>query len=66
MKHTMKLNSILFRKILNSKKDIELRLYDQKRQMIRVGDILNSKMESFYSREQIENFGVIGIVFELL
>ena len=40
MEHRMKLWNDYFLKIKYGKKDIELRLYDQKRQMIKVGDII--------------------------
>lgn len=38
MLHQMKLKEEPFRKIKEGKKDIELRLYDEKRQKIKVGD----------------------------
>ena len=40
MEHKMKLWNDYFSKIKYGKKDIELRLNDQKRQMIKVGDII--------------------------
>ncbi len=38
MIHEMKLNSEPFEKIKNGKKDIEVRLYDDKRKLIKIGD----------------------------
>ena len=38
MLHQMKLKEEPFRKIKDGRKDIELRLYDEKRQKIKVGD----------------------------
>lgn len=38
MKHFMKLNRIPFEMIASGKKTIELRLYDEKRQLIKPGD----------------------------
>lgn len=38
MKHTMRLNSRPFEMIKNGNKTIELRLYDEKRRAIRIGD----------------------------
>ena len=40
MEHRMKLWNDPFTKIKNNKKDIELRLNDYKRQMIKIGDII--------------------------
>ena len=40
MKHNMKLNEEPYTSILYGKKDIELRLNDEKRQKIQVGDII--------------------------
>ena len=40
MKHYMHLNPEPFEKIASGRKTIELRLYDEKRQQIKVGDIL--------------------------
>lgn len=38
MKHQFKLNNFPFEKIANGTKTIELRLYDEKRQKLNVGD----------------------------
>lgn len=38
MKHEMKLNDSPFNKIKNGTKRVELRLYDEKRQLLNVGD----------------------------
>ena len=40
MKHTMKLNNNPFRSIKNGTKNIELRLNDEKRQLLNIGDII--------------------------
>ena len=40
MKHTLHLKSSPFEKIQNKTKTIELRLYDEKRKQIQVGDII--------------------------
>lgn len=47
MTHNMKLNEIPFAKIKNKTKTIELRLYDEKRRKIKVGDSIcfNSKTD---------------------
>ncbi len=49
MTHTMKLNCAPFEKIRNGSKTIELRLYDEKRRKIKVGDkiIFKNKTSSF-------------------
>ena len=47
MLHTMKLKQEPFEKIRNGSKTIELRLYDEKRQQVQVGDFIEfSLMES--------------------
>ena len=40
MTHKMKLVDFAFKKIKNKEKDIELRLNDEKRQLIKEGDII--------------------------
>ena len=40
MKHTMKLNDDPFKKINNGTKTIELRLYDDKRKLLNINDII--------------------------
>lgn len=48
MKHQVKLNNSPFEKIANSTKTIELRLYDEKRQKLNVGDeIVFSNSEEY-------------------
>lgn len=106
MIHRMKLNDIPFAKIKNKTKTIELRLYDEKRRRLNIGDTicfksktetLNAKVKAihifcnfeelyaalpldkcgysadevanaspddmleYYTKEQIEKYGVIGI-----
>jgi len=43
--HTMKLQTIPFNKIKNGEKIIESRLYDEKRQKIRTGDVIKFQQE---------------------
>ena len=40
MKHSMKLLDIPYDKILSGKKSIEIRLFDEKRQKINIGDFI--------------------------
>lgn len=49
MKHKMKLNNVPYINIKNGTKDIELRLNDEKRQMLKVKDIIE-----FTNRETLE------------
>lgn len=110
MKHKMRLNEEPFEKIKKGTKTIELRLNDEKRSLLKIGDridfenrttlehlevkvvnllkypsfeelykhcdkesmgyekkeIANPKdMEQYYSKEEQEKYGVLGIVFEL-
>ena len=53
MKHEMRLNQNPFNKIKNGSKTIEIRLYDEKRRLIKVGDIIE-----FTSRETNEKLSV--------
>lgn len=111
MTHKMKLNEKPFEKIKNGSKIIELRLYDEKRRKIKVGDTIcfRSKkdkltatvkalyifknfeelyaalpldkcgysadelptaspddMLEYYTKEQIEKYGVVGIEIEVI
>ena len=111
MTHKMKLNEEPFEKIKNGSKTIELRLYDEKRRKIKVGDMIRfmSKTEKltatvksvhifknfeelyailpfdkcgyssdelptaspddmleYYTKEQIEKYGVVGIEIEVV
>ena len=110
MTHNMKLNDAPFEKIKNGTKTIELRLYDEKRRKIKIGDKICFKskegviteivkalhifesfeelyealpldkcgyaldelptaspddMLKYYSKEQIEKHGVVGIELEV-
>lgn len=60
MKHTMKLQPSSFEKIKDGGKIIEVRLYDEKRQEIKIGDIIEFKKEP----EQTETIKteVIGLL----
>lgn len=60
MKHTMKLQPFSFDKIKNGDKEIEVRLYDEKRQEIKIGDIIEFKKEP----DQIETITteVVGLL----
>ena len=40
MEHELKLQPRYYEYILNGSKDIEIRLYDEKRQKINIGDII--------------------------
>lgn len=109
MLHQMKLKEEPFRKIIEGSKNIELRLYDEKRQVVKIGDeicftnnITGEKvtakvkalhlfesfeklykvldkvrmgyakdeiadfkdMEKYYSKEEQEKYGVVGIEIE--
>ncbi len=111
MKHNMKLNNEPYNKICYGDKDIEMRLYDEKRQLINIGDIITftnidtldsfdvrviclhkcssferlyenfnkvrlgykedevaipEHMEKYYSREEIEKYGVVGIEISVI
>lgn len=54
MKHNMKLREVPYNSILYGTKDIEMRLYDEKRKLINVNDIITftniDTMESFDTR----------------
>lgn len=110
MTHNMKLNDAPFKAIKNGSKTIELRLYDEKRRKIKIGDTVCFKakagattatvkalhvfknfeelyaalpldncgyapselqaaspddMLEYYSKEQIEKYGVVGIEIEI-
>ena len=54
MEHELKLQPRYYEYILNGSKDIEIRLYDEKRQKINIGDIIILKKEP----ELNENFKV--------
>lgn len=111
--HNMKLNPTPFANIKSGKKDIELRLYDEKRREIAPNDIIiftnnetqetlpatvvglcrfsdfgnlvsvvgakrcgwdksypiekyNADMEKYYSKEDIEKYGALGIVVKVI
>ena len=51
MKHTMKLQKKPFDAILKGKKNIELRLNDEKRQQIQVGDKIIFKLDDLDEKE---------------
>lgn len=110
MNHSMKLNDRPFEMIKSGKKTIELRLYDEKRRKVNIGDTILFKsgtekltvtvkaihifcnfeelyaalpldkcgysaeelltaspedMLEYYSKEQIEKYGVVGIEIEI-
>ncbi len=110
MIHSMKLNNEPFTKIKNGTKIIELRLYDEKRKLLNIGDLIEftnistqekitvqidelykyksfdelyrnhdkkdlgytedevadpSDMEKYYSKEEQQMYGVVGIKFHL-
>ena len=51
MKHNMKLNNEPYNSICYGNKDIEMRLYDEKRQLINIGDII-----TFTNRNTMDSF----------
>lgn len=60
MEHEMKLQPKYYNYIINGTKRIEIRLYDEKRQKIKIGDIIN-----FYKEPELnESFKakVIGLI----
>ena len=109
MEHKMRLVDFAFKAIKNGEKDIEVRLNDEKRQLIEIGDTITfehvdtkellkvevinlhhfstfeelfnkfdhkrigvkedddaSLMDSFYTREEQEKYGALGIEIKLL
>jgi len=111
MTHKMKLNEEPFEKIKNGSKTIELRLYDEKRRKIKVGDMIRFRsktdkltatvkalhifknfeelyaalpldkcgdsaneiataspddMLEYYTKEQIDKYGVVGFEIEVI
>lgn len=74
MKHNMKLNNEPYNSIYYGKKDIEMRLYDEKRQLIDVGDIItftnNDTKDSFDAKviclHRYENFDELYNKFDKL
>ena len=68
MKHNMNLNNRPFKSIKEGTKTIELRLNDEKRSLLKVGDEIeftnrdtNENMEAYYSKEEQNKYGVLGI-----
>lgn len=53
MKHNMNLNNEPYNIICYGKKDIEMRLYDKKRKLINIGDII-----TFTNRDTLDTFDV--------
>ena len=109
MVHKMRLVDFAFKKIKNQEKNIELRLNDEKRKLINIGDIIEFEhidtkeiikskvinlykfktfkelfnlfphkrfgledsdteeiMDNFYSKEEQEKYGALGIEIELI
>lgn len=109
MIHKMRLVDFAFKKILNKEKNIEIRLNDEKRRLIKIGDIIEfthidtgeilrvrvinlykfktfeelfntfehkrlglketddaSIMNNFYTKEELDKYGAIGIEIELI
>lgn len=111
MKHNMKLKNEPYMSILSEKKDIEMRLYDEKRQKVHIGDTIEftnitsgdslltevlalyicknfdelyqmfdkvrlgykenedanpSDMLNYYSKEEQDRYGVVGIRIKVL
>lgn len=80
MKHKMRLNNDPFNSIKNGFKTIELRLYDEKRRLVKVGDIieftnittnekLNAKVVNIYKfnnfKELYENFDKVSLGYKI-
>ena len=74
MEFKMKLQSLPFSMIESGGKSIELRLYDEKRKQITIGDTIRfsainnptKAILKYYTREQEEAYGVIGIRIKVL
>lgn len=109
MTHKMKLVDFAYKAIKNREKNIEVRLNDEKRQLIKIGDIIEFKhmdtgetmkvkvinlykfktfkelfekfdnkqigvsekddytiMDNFYTKEEQDNYGALGIEIELI
>ena len=67
-KHTMRLRREPFEKIKSGKKTVELRLYDEKRQQIQVGDTIcfvHTEDETDTITTQVENLFVFASFEEL-
>ncbi len=64
MIHKMRLVDFAFNKIKNKEKDIEVRLNDEKRRLIKIEDII--EFEHFYTKEEQEKYGALGIQIELI
>ena len=73
----LRLNPVPFQQFEQGKKTVEMRLYDEKRRMFKVGDILIFKnrenetasaadMEEYYSKAEQANYGVVGIEIKVL
>ena len=60
MKHEMKLQPKYFNFILNGTKRIEIRLFDEKRQLIKIGDTINFLKEP--NLKETFNAKVIGLL----
>jgi len=58
MEHKMRLYNGPFEKMINGTKKVELRLYDEKRKLINVGDII--EFENRLTQEKI-NVKVVGV-----
>lgn len=55
MKHDMKLLESPFNKIVSGEKDVEFRLYDEKRKQIKIGDtIVFSKLPDLCDKIEVE------------
>ena len=55
MKHEMKLLESPFNRIVSGEKDVEFRLYDEKRKQIKIGDTIEfSKLPDLVSKIEVE------------
>ena len=75
--HTMNLTPSPFKMIREGRKTIELRLYDEKRKAISIGDTITfcntedgsdtlSVRVEYYSKEKQAQYGVVGIKISLI
>ena len=74
--HEMRLHNSPFKLIKSGTKTIEMRLNDEKRQLIKVGDSIKfiyredeeadpNDMSQYYSKDDILKYGVVGIEIEV-
>ena len=78
----LRLDEDIFEIVKNGKKRVEVRLYDEKRKLMKIGDKLTfykrplleeftkeafiNLLERFYSKEEQKEYGLIAIEFEVI